>query len=86
MLGLGGTLDPVSRRSNGIGKDGCVPPDRSELASIAEMLAQLTARITAIAEGVAAEKDESSATELFAIERTLHGANRRLTRLLTQRR
>lgn len=50
------------------------------------MLEQLTARITTIAERDHAEKEEGDAIELFAIERTLHGANRRLSRILTARR
>jgi hypothetical protein len=63
-----------------------VPPDRSELASIAELLDHLTDRITAMAEGVYAAKEEGAAAELFAIERTLRGASRKLARLLTAHR
>jgi hypothetical protein len=79
----GRTTAPTGGR---IGKDGEVPPDRSELASIAELLDHLTDRITAMAEGVYAAKEEGAAAELFAIERTLRGASRKLARLLTAHR
>jgi hypothetical protein len=69
-----------------IGKDGQMPANRSELSSIAQLLEQLTTRITTMAEGAYAEKDESDAVELFAIERTLQGASRRLGRILNARR
>jgi len=60
--------------------------DRSELSSIAQMLNQLTSRITSMAEAAYAEHDETSSTELFSVERTLQGANRRLERVLSSRR
>ena len=60
--------------------------NRSELSSIAQLLEQVTTRITAMAEGAYAERDESDAVELFAVERTLQGASRRLERLLSSRR
>jgi hypothetical protein len=63
-----------------------VPPDRSELSSIAELLDQLTTRITAMAEAVYAQKEDNAASELFAIERTLRGASRRLERVIAPKR
>jgi hypothetical protein len=63
-----------------------VPADRSELSSIAQLLSQLTARITVMAESVYGEKEENLASDLFAIERTLEGAGRRLTRILNAKR
>ncbi len=60
--------------------------DRSELASIAALLAQCTTRLAAMAEGAAVAKDDTTANELFGIERALLGANRRLERLLSPRR
>jgi hypothetical protein len=60
--------------------------NRSELSSIAQLLEQVASRITAMAEAAYAERDESDAVELFAVERTLQGASRRLERLLSSRR
>ena len=53
----------------------------AELSSLATALDELTRRITVHAEAADAAKDEESARELFAIERALTGANRRLARL-----
>ena len=66
-----------------IGKDGDMLADRSELSSLSSLLEQLTQRITAMAEQSNREKDEGTAKELFAVERALSGAHRRITRLLT---
>jgi hypothetical protein len=63
-----------------------MPPDRSELASIATLLDQLTARIAAMGEAAVGERDDAGAAELFAIERALAGASRRITRILGARR
>lgn len=46
------------------------------------MLDQVTRRVTATAETAAASKDEEAAGELFAVERFLASATRRLERLL----
>ncbi len=53
----------------------------AELSSLATALDELAHRITAHAEAAAAAKDEELASELFAIERALGAANRRLNRL-----
>jgi hypothetical protein len=58
-----------------------MPARSAELSSLATALDELTRRVTAHAEDADAAKDEETARELFAIERALNSANRRLTRL-----
>ena len=53
----------------------------AELSSLATALDELTRRVTVHAEAADAAKDEETARELFAIERSLASANRRLSRL-----
>ncbi len=53
----------------------------AELSSLATALDELTRRVTVHAEAADAAKDEESSRELFAIERSLASANRRLARL-----
>jgi hypothetical protein len=53
----------------------------AELSSLATVLDELTHRVTRNAEAAAAAHDEEVASELFAIERALGGASRRLSRL-----
>jgi hypothetical protein len=53
----------------------------AELSSLATALDEITRRISAHAEAADADKDEEVASELFAIERSLTSANRRLARL-----
>jgi hypothetical protein len=53
----------------------------AELSSLATALDEITRRISDHAEAADAEKDEEVASELFAIERSLTSANRRLARL-----
>jgi uncharacterized membrane protein len=60
--------------------------DTSELSSLADMLEQVTRRITAMAEESQRQKDEGVAKELFAVERGLFGAHRRIVRLLGAKR
>ncbi|HEV3265895.1 MAG TPA: hypothetical protein VG014_10245 [Acidimicrobiales bacterium] len=55
----------------------------AELSSLATALEDLTRRVTAHADAAVGAKDEDMAKELFAIERALMGASRRLTRLTT---
>lgn len=55
----------------------------AELSSLATALEDLTRRVTTHAESADAAKDEEAARELFAIERSLSGAHRRLSRLAT---
>ncbi len=53
----------------------------AELSSLATALDELTRRVTAHADSADAAKDEETARELFAIERALTSANRRLSKL-----
>jgi hypothetical protein len=59
---------------------------RAELSSLASALGELTRRVAAIAETAESEKDDELATELFAVERALRAAGRRLGRLSGARR
>jgi flagellar biosynthesis/type III secretory pathway chaperone len=56
-------------------------PASPELSSIAATLEDLTRRIGSLAEQSGAMNDEESASELFAVERALTSATRRLNRL-----
>ena len=62
-----------------------VPPPATvpgpELSSVATALDDLTRRLTAIAEGLANTQADWVAQDLFAVERSLHAAHRRLTTL-----
>jgi hypothetical protein len=58
-----------------------MPATSAELSSLATALDELTRRVTAHAEAADKAKDEETARELFAVERSLAGANRRLSRL-----
>jgi len=53
---------------------------RGELSSLSSTLDELTRRVTALAEGARDAGDEELAVELFAVERSLAGALRRLLR------
>jgi hypothetical protein len=55
------------------------------LSSVATALDELTRRLVAIADQAASEHDDETASELFAVERALRGATRRLGRLTTPR-
>jgi hypothetical protein len=63
-----------------------VPQDAAELSALASALTEVQRRVSALAERAAASRDEELATELFAIERALTGASRRLDRLTSTRR
>ncbi len=54
---------------------------RAELSSLSTSLGELTERLAAIAESAAAQGDDETAAELFAVERALTGAQRRLARV-----
>jgi hypothetical protein len=60
---------------------GRMPASAAELSSIATALDDLARRVTAHADAADLAKDEETARELFAIERSLSSANRRLARL-----
>jgi len=53
----------------------------AELSSLATALEELMERLAVIAETAASEKDEETASELFAVERALRAAQRRLAKL-----
>jgi hypothetical protein len=53
----------------------------AELSSLATALDELSRRITVHADAADVAEDEETARELFAIERSLSSANRRLARL-----
>jgi hypothetical protein len=53
----------------------------AELSSLATALDELSRRVTAHADAADVAKDEETARELFAIERALNTANRRLAKL-----
>ena len=57
----------------------------AELSSVATALEELTRRVGTIAETAAAERDEETSNELFAAERALRGAQRRLQKLISPR-
>ena len=59
-----------------------MPLDRSELSSLTALIEQVADRITKMAEESSRSKEDDVATELFAIERALAGARRRLVRFL----
>ena len=58
-----------------------MPASSAELSSLATALDELTRRVTVHGEAADEAKDEETARELFAIERSLTSANRRLARL-----
>jgi hypothetical protein len=63
-----------------------MPVPIAELSSVATALDELTRRLVAIADQAASEHDDESASELFAVERALRGAGRRLQRLTAPKR
>ena len=56
--------------------------DRAVLSSVTTVLADLTDRVTSMAEGYAGTPREDVASDLFEVERALRTASRRLDRLL----
>jgi hypothetical protein len=57
--------------------------DRAVLSSVTTVLADLTDRVTAMAESYAGTPREDVASDLFEVERALRTASRRLDRLLS---
>ncbi len=53
----------------------------AELSSLATALDELRQRVASIADRAASEHDDDTASELFAVERALTGAGRRLGRI-----
>lgn len=60
--------------------------DLSELSSVASTLEQLSRRIGSLGEGASRSKEDEVAAELFAVERALASAERRLNRLVERQR
>jgi len=60
-----------------------VPAPHAELSSVVTALDELIRRIAGIAEKAAASHEDDTSTELFAVERSLTGARRRLSRVVT---
>jgi hypothetical protein len=58
-------------------------PSDAELSSLSSTLKELNDRVSALAESAVAGGDEDMARELFAVERALGGALRRLRRFQT---
>jgi hypothetical protein len=58
-------------------------PSDAELSSLSSTLKELNDRVSALAESAQAGGDEDMARELFAVERALGGALRRLRRFQT---
>lgn len=54
---------------------------RSELSSLASTLDELNRRVTALADRAGAERDDELASALYAVERSLQSALRRLQRV-----
>lgn len=57
-------------------------PAAAELSSLATALDELTRRVTGIAEGFMRAKREDVGSELFAVERMLDTARRRLDKVV----
>ncbi|MHB8244895.1 MAG: hypothetical protein ACYDGN_05975 [Acidimicrobiales bacterium] len=58
----------------------------AELSSISSTLEQLVARLGAMAEDAKVTKQEDVAHDLFAVERSLSAAHRRLARMTERNR
>jgi hypothetical protein len=58
-------------------------PSDAELSSLSSTLKELNDRVSALAESAQAGGNEDMARELFAVERALGGALRRLRRFQT---
>ncbi|MGO9560173.1 MAG: hypothetical protein ACLPQS_13825 [Acidimicrobiales bacterium] len=60
--------------------------DLAELSSISSTLDQLARRLGGMGEAAQRVKEEELANELFAVERALSSAQRRLTRMIARGR
>ena len=69
------------RRGVPMGHHRVMPAPLAELSSVATALDELTRRVVTIADQAASDHDDETAVELFAVERALKGAGRRLERL-----
>ncbi len=57
----------------------------AELSSVTSAVEELTRRVTAMADRFASEKKDDVAADLYAVERALAGATRRLARVVDGR-
>lgn len=82
-----GTIVPPGplRASCEYGHGASMSDPLAELSSVTSAIEELTRRVTAIAEEFAARKKEDLATDLYAVERALTTASRRLGRLIDGR-
>jgi len=55
---------------------------RAELSSVATAVEELLKRVTEIADGLAAQERNLVGPDLFEVERSLRGAQRRLRRIV----
>ena len=55
--------------------------EMAELSSLGTALRELTRRVASLAEQASTRADDELSSELFAVERALRGAGRRLERL-----
>ena len=58
--------------------------DTAHLSSLSTALDELTARVTALADGLAGSPREDVAADLFDVERNLQAASRRLHALIAK--
>ena len=65
-----------------LGYHGGMDAPTAELSSLATALDDLTRRVTSIADALTGTEHDLMASELFEVERSLSGAQRRLARLL----
>ncbi len=61
-----------------------MPIDKAELSSLSTLLSQVSDRLTQMAENAHGDKDEENANELYAVERHLRTAGRKIERLLSE--
>lgn len=61
-------------------------PDAAELSSMSSTITQLARRVASMAAAATAAGSEETAAELYAIERSLSGAERRMARLVDRGR
>ncbi|HXZ83338.1 MAG TPA: hypothetical protein VED84_06300 [Acidimicrobiales bacterium] len=59
-----------------------MPVDYSELTSMAESIDALARRVAKMGDAAKGQKNDDTAAELYAVERALAGAMRRLNRLI----
>lgn len=56
--------------------------ERSELTSMAKTIEDLAKRVASMGDAAQAARDDSTAQDLYAVERSLLGATRRIARII----